>query len=236
MTGDSEIEMYSKDALEPNTTVDQIVNWRAGNDGGVKGRDLGYQSMCRLWSGRLQHMSFLDDFDYYLRMDDDSLFLSHLQWDPFERINAQGLTYVYRRTAFDSWGIDELWSVSLPHLDLERDNLPFASRVRRGGGQSYDYFGEQPYNNFHISDLKFWRSPQWTGMMREMDAHHLFFKYRVGDANVHAISIMMMEANSVAVWPETPYAHNSNDYQYNWGQQSWQDECDAAVRDNKLED
>lgn len=227
----SEIDMYSRDALEPNTSVDQITNWRAGVDGGVKGRDLGYQSMCRLWSGRLQHMSFLDGFDYYLRMDDDSLFLSAFQWDPFVRMEAEGLTYAYRRTAYDSWGIDELWSVSRSHLDLERDSIPFA--LRDGADRSYSYFGEQPYNNFHISDLKFWRSPQWTGMMRDMDDHHLFFKYRVGDANVHAISIMMMEESSVAMWPETPYAHNSNDYHNDWGQQSWQDECDAAIRENK---
>ena len=217
--------------MEPNTTGYQIVNWRAGNDGAVKGRDLGYQSMCRLWSGRLQQMSFLDGFDFYLRMDDDSLFLSDFQWDPFVRMKTEGLTYAYRRRAYDSWGIDELWKVSKSHLNLKRENLPFA--IRTGDGDDwYTYYGEQPYNNFHISNLKFWRSPRWNAMMKDMDDHHLFFKYRVGDANVHAISIMMMEDNGVAEWPETPYAHNSNDYFDGWGQQSWKDECDAAIREN----
>lgn len=226
----SEIDMYSNDALEPNTTVEQIINWRAGNDGGVKGRDLGYQSMCRLWSGRMQQMSFLDEFDYYLRMDDDSLFLSDFDWDPFVRMQTEGLTYAYRRRAYDVWGIEQLWEVSRSHVDLKRDNLPFA--IRMGDG-SYAYHGEQPYNNFHVSTLKFWRSPKWKSMMKDMDDNHLFFKHRVGDANVHAISIMMMEENSVAEWPETPYAHNNNDYHDGWGLQSWQDECDAAIQGNK---
>ena len=223
--------MYSKDALEPNTTVDQIIRWQAGLDGGVKGTDLGYRSMCRLWSGRLQHMSFLNEFEYYLRMDDDSLFLSDFKWDPFRRMQTEGLTYAYRRVVSDSWGIDELWKVSRRHIDLERNNLPFAHR--RFDNESYSYKGEQPYNNFHISNLKFWKSRRWTNLMNEMDNHHLFFKYRVGDANVHAISIMMMEENAVGFWKKTPYAHNTNDYDDGWGQQRWQDECDAAIRDSK---
>ena len=37
-----EINMYSQDALEPNTTREQILQWRKGDDGGIEGRDLGY--------------------------------------------------------------------------------------------------------------------------------------------------------------------------------------------------
>ena len=48
-----EIYLYSQEALEPGTTRDQIMNWRInGTDGAVTGRDLGYTSMSRLWSGR----------------------------------------------------------------------------------------------------------------------------------------------------------------------------------------
>lgn len=228
-----EIDMYSKEALEPNTTVDQITNWRAGNEGAIKGRDLGYQSMCRLWSGRLQRMPFLENFDYYLRMDDDSLLLADFEWDPFLRMKSEGLTYAYRRNAVDMWGIDELWKVARPYIDLQRENLPFAIRgdhdEEKEDDERYSYYGEQPYNNFHISDLSFWRSSQWTNMIEDMDDRHLFFKYRVGDANVHAMAIMMMEEKSFATWPETPYAHNSNDYHDGWGQRGWQDECDSAV-------
>lgn len=57
-----EIDMYSGHALEPNSTRSQIQDWRyKGKDGAIKGRDIGYQSMCRLWSGRLQGMDFLKE-------------------------------------------------------------------------------------------------------------------------------------------------------------------------------
>jgi hypothetical protein len=221
-----EVNLYSQDALEPNATIEQIARWRAGKNGAVAGQNLGYQSMCRLWSGRLQSMSFLDDVTYYLRMDDDSLLTADFSFDPFQRMKEQNLTYVYQRQASDFWGIDELWKVSKPHLNLQQENLPFLL----GSGDDRQYTGMQPYNNFHISRVSFWRSKQWTLLWEDMNRHHLFFKYRVGDANVHAIALMLMRPGAHSEWPETPYAHNSNDYA-EWGKKIkiWKGECDLAM-------
>lgn len=38
-------------------------------------------------------MSFLDDYTYYLRMDDDSLFTDDLLFDPFYKMQQEGLMY-----------------------------------------------------------------------------------------------------------------------------------------------
>jgi hypothetical protein len=55
---------------------------------------------------------------------------------------------------------------------------------------------------------------------------HGFFKYRMGDANVHAIAVMMMHQSSVEMHRGFPYTHNSND-DHRWGQKAlaWQEEC-----------
>jgi hypothetical protein len=220
------IALYSGDALEPGTTREQILEWRTqGNDGAVAGRDLGYTSMCRLWSGRLQQMSFLDGYTYYLRMDDDSLFTEDLPFDPFCKMQTNGLTYAYRRDTLDHWGIDKLWQVTKPHLPgrgaaAQQETLPF---LDDSGG----YSGRQPYNNFHVSRVDFWRSDAWQDLWREYNRHHLFFKYRVGDANVHAMAIMLMGKEERAVWPQLPYVHNSNDYGPAWGKEApaWGKEC-----------
>lgn len=204
------IELYSGEALEPDTTPEQVLEWRQGKDGAVAGRDLGYTSMCRLWSGRLQSMSFLDGYTYYLRMDDDSLLTKDLTYDPFERMDESGLTYVYRRIARDHWGIQQLWKVTKPVLDADlvsNGKLPFVA----SGGR---YEGSQPYNNFHISRVDFWRNETWwQRIWQDYNQHHLFFKHRVGDANVHAMAIMVMAqlGYKVEVWREFPYVHNSND-------------------------
>jgi len=228
-----EINMYSGEALEPGTTREQILDWRKnGTDGAVRGRDLGYQSMCRLWSGRLQNMKFLDQHKYYLRMDDDSLLLEALQDDPFQTMQEKNLSYAFRRPAHEKWGIDQLWKVSKPHLNLSKKRLPFLSG--KPGKQTYT--GSQPYNNFHVATVEFWRSPRWMRLWEEMNDNHLFFKFRVGDANVHAIAIMamMMEDKKYERWEKFPYAHNSNDMR-GWGKdRGWAAECEAAYDAGKL--
>ena len=58
--------------------------------------------MCRLWSGRLQQMELFREYEYYMRLDDDSLLLEPFTFDPFVRMKEQNLTYAYRREAFDA--------------------------------------------------------------------------------------------------------------------------------------
>jgi hypothetical protein len=229
-----DIDMYSRDALEPNTTAKQILDWRAGKEGGLAGSSLGYASMCRLWSGRLQHMEFLDDFDYYLRMDDDSLLIGDLSFDPFLAMERRNLTYAYNRVAHDFWGVDRLWNVSRPYLEFDSSSssgaLPLFLDLSDTTGE-YEYHGRQPYNNFHVARVSFWRSAKWLQLWDLYNQNHLFYKYRVGDANVHAMALMMMEANAIERWGDLPYAHNSNDYGPTWGTKAWVDECKRAYID-----
>jgi hypothetical protein len=227
-----EIDMYSSGALEQGVSLEQILAWRRGEDGGEGGRPLGYQSMCRLWSGRLQNMpNILDHFDYYMRLDDDSLFTSDLEYDPFVKFVQRNMTYVYRRSAEDHWGIQELWRMAQRYVldpSLLDSSVKTQQEFLMRSGDDYEYFGNQPYNNFHISRVDFWRSQRWQAFMQDMDSHHLFFKHRVGDANVHAMALLMMGDNKWEEWSDFPYAHNSNDMGDDWGVQEWKTECDAA--------
>ena len=215
-----EINLYSADALEPNTDRELILKWREGFDGSVSGRDLGYTSMCRLWSGRLQQMSFILQYKYYMRMDDDSLFISKVPEDPFLKMETNQLSYLWRRDASDRWGISQLWQICKPHITVTPDT-PFLS------GETYS--GEQPYNNFHISSVAFWSSPEWTAIWNDLNEQHAFFKYRVGDANVHAIAVMLLEKHQFMKWKDIPYRHNSNDMGVKeWAPVEWRFECESA--------
>jgi Glycolipid 2-alpha-mannosyltransferase len=220
-----EIDLYSNDALEPNTTVEQIVRWRKGEDGGTEGRDLGYQSMCRLWSGRLQTMEFLRKYTYYLRMDDDSLLTEKLMFDPFQQMYEHRLNYAWRRDSAEIWGINKLKTLITKHITIT-DTTPFMSRG--------EYYGSEPYNNFHVSRVSFWSSPKWQAFWRDLNDEHAFFKYRLGDANVHAAAIMMMPVGTFTTWPTIPYVHNTNDMRKGWAPKSWKLECEAAETNIRL--
>lgn len=221
-----EINMYSEDALEPNTTTDVILKWREGYQGSVKGRDLGYTSMCRLWSGRLQQMDFIKKYKYYMRLDDDSLFIDKIPEDPFQKMENNQLTYLYKRGASDHWGVHKLWEISKPHITITEDT-PFLTAQG-------DYIGLQPYNNFHIASVAFWSSPEWMKIWNELNEQHAFFKYRVGDANVHAIAIMLLEKQQHMVWSSIPYRHNSNDMGPAWAPIEWRLECESAQQAHNI--
>jgi Glycolipid 2-alpha-mannosyltransferase len=215
------INLYSEDALEPGTTIDQITKWRKGEGGATGGRDLGYQSMCRLWSGRLQTMEFLRRFKYYLRIDDDSLFTEKLPFDPFQEMDAHGLIYAWRRDFFEPWGIAKLTQLINRHIWNETGNgMPFLRQ------QKYVEF--EPYNNFHVSRVSFWASAKWQAFWNDLNEEHAFFKHRLGDAGVHAAAMMMMPSDKVARWSSYPYVHNSNDMRDGWAPEAWKSECEAA--------
>lgn len=228
-----EIAMYSGDALEPGVSREEILAWREGGNGGIGGRDLGYTSMCRLWSGRLQCMSFLDRYKYYMRVDDDGLLTKDLTVDPFIAMEQNGLTYAFRRTFVDTWGKDQLWEATQPLLPSTIESLPMildmpsGLRGRENRRRDVQYSGDQPYNNFHVARVDFWRTPMWQKVFRVYNEQHLFFKYRVGDAMTHAMALVMMGRANISIWSDFPYGHNTNDLKTEWWSytQAWKQEC-----------
>ena len=265
--------------------------------------------MCKLWSGRLQQMQFLQSYEYYLRMDDDSLLTEPFAYDPFLKMRQRSLLYAYRRAAHDTWGIEQLWNIARPHVAAQFDklygntnnltssnnsdssqmayspeDLPFVSvdgisedngffdghdddevagvsadkdtkatlelaseddrssagvgsrRLDSSAGSStlngIEYYGAQPYNNFHISKVSFWNAPSWKSLYEDLNSQHAFYKYRVGDANVHAIALMMMPFGAYEQWQHgvdhVPYVHNNNDMSSGWAPKDWKIECEQA--------
>jgi hypothetical protein len=102
----------------------------------------------------------------------------------------------------DHWGIDKLWEISKPYVNVTPDT-PFLTNG--------EYGGLQPYNNFHIATVAFWSSNKWMPVWNALNEQHAFFKYRNGDANVHAIAVMLMTPGKNLEWMSFPYRHNSND-------------------------
>lgn len=202
-----EIKMYTADALPPYTSVSQVNRWAVGLDGGVGGRPLGYRSMCRLWSGRLQNMAFLDKYDYYMRLDDDSFFVDKLTYDPFQMMNIESLDYLLNRRSDDAWGVAQLKKTIAKH------------GVYSGSTMS-------PYTNFHVARLSIFRTDAFKRLWIDLDADRIFMKHRVGDALLHSALLELYVRNeSIKTDPMLPYAHNSNDFA-GYPPDHWQADCD----------
>lgn len=201
-----DIPMYTGEALSPGTDKEQISRWVNGKDGGIGGRPLGYRSMCRLWSGRLQMMHFLDNFEFYMRLDDDSFFTRDLHEDPFHIAKHAGLDYLYIRKSDDAWGIQPLKKVAAAHGTFKGD-------------------GSSPYTNFHLARVSIFRSDKFQKFWADLEAQHIFFKSRVGDALLHNVMLeLFIPTNRIKTMPKMPYAHNSNDYA-GYPPKHWHREC-----------
>jgi len=215
------MELYSGAALEPGLEIKQFDRWNSNLDGGIGGRPIGYRAMCRLYSGRLQNHGMLRDFQYYMRLDDDSFFTSDLSFDPFVKMKTMKLQFAYRRQAQDSWGIKRMWELALPYMNAE--SLRNMRQMDMILGP--EYTGAQPYNNFHVASVEMFQRPTWQRYMRDTERAFGFFKYRFGDANVHAIAMgMLLQPKEVDVWNNLPYAHNVNDLD-SYPPSNWNAEC-----------
>ena len=197
------IPMYSGEALPPNTSPSDVDSWNQGKNGGVPGRPLGYRSMCRLFSGRLQSLSFLDQYDFYMRMDDDSYFKGPLKKDPFDEFKKLGLDYAFHRRASDPHGIHKLREI-----------------IKEFGKWSEI---DPPYNNFHIVNVSVFRSHKFKKLWDRCNEEKLFMKYRVGDALFHGA---LLEAFNLKYkqFDWLTYIHNVND-DPNYPPKHWEDEC-----------
>jgi len=133
-----EVPMYGGEALEPGFTPEKFEQWRRGKEGAVEGfRNVGYLSMCRLYSGRLQRMNFLSEYKYYMRMDDDSLLVDAMPFDPFREMERENLSYAFKRVLSDRWGIGKMWEITQRRMSREQlDNMAgmgFVNKVDKKG-------------------------------------------------------------------------------------------------------
>lgn len=218
-----EIPLYSDLSSSIDFNVSQFQRWNEGLDGGVAGRHVGYRSMCRLWSGHLQAMPFLKRYDYYMRMDDDSVIIGPLPFDPFARMEEKVLGYAYRRQMTDTHGMKELWEFASPFMTTDsRMSMERMGMLSSGGL----YEGLQPYNNFHVASVAIWNTPKWLRFLRVIDDNFGFFKYRFGDANMHAIAMgMLLNETELERWPDIPIMHNVNDLGDGYPPSGWKSEC-----------
>ncbi|KAI2494014.1 hypothetical protein MHU86_20500 [Fragilaria crotonensis] len=88
-------------------------------------------------------------FKYYLRLDDDSLFTDKLPFDPFQQMDKDGLLYAWRRDSYEEWGLAKLNELVKRHIRIDDDALFTSDR---------EFWGSEPYNNFHVSRVSFWAS------------------------------------------------------------------------------
>ncbi|CAF1329483.1 unnamed protein product [Adineta steineri] len=171
----------------------------------------GYASMCQFWSYDIWFKyNFLQNkCDYVMRFDDDSYLINSTQYDLFEYFHKNQYDYAYRSIYSDNNGLDFI-------QDNLRTFLP-TNHTRRGciesictflnGPQGYD--GLAVYNNFFLMRLNlFYENPIVEKYLKQLISINAFYRYRVGDANIQTISLLLIEKSLKISYLNFPYNHN----------------------------
>lgn len=158
----------------------------------------GYMMMCRFFSGVMQSMDVLKDYDSYIRMDDDSFLIEpFINTDKF-LLEANKSFYSYRTIFFDNdeninkqTGLYNFTYNFCKKHNLNIDNLT-PKLITSGFIKDNKYTGMSPYNNFHFSKLDLWRNSiikNYTDTIININGTLL---YNWMDANIHAMIVFVL--------------------------------------------
>lgn len=159
------------------------------------GFGIGYRHMCRFYSGALYQDGHLESYDYYLRLDTDSRFLSVMDYDPFERLRKRGGVYGYIRqaTQFDHPAV--CFGLHDETLRWVRDSGTWLEKFRaRFVAKNRMY-----YTNFEVGSVKFFSSRIWLDYFNALEKSNGIFLARWGDAPIKYLGLHILVKRSKRV-------------------------------------
>ena len=172
-------------------------------------RDLSYRSMCRWW---LQHFPLhVREFEYYMRLDDDSILHEPLANDPFQTAAAGGLDYVsnlvHLEHPLNALGAVEAAERFFPSASVDRLAINCRAEDVVPHAQFRTFLSELPdglvpgsywrtlrsvmiyYNNFHIARPSVWASSPIREFFTDPRVTAGIYHLRWGDALLQTLAI-----------------------------------------------
>ncbi|CAF1122622.1 unnamed protein product [Rotaria sordida] len=167
-------------------------------------RSIGYRFMCQFWSHTVFHHPLIkNNYDYIMRLDDDSYFLEPFDYDLFEYAYKNKLDYIYRALAWDipMSGPDYLLPRYLRtyHNNCKSYCFPF---------QSYDSI----YNNFFLTRVQFWYQKPIEQFLNNLLLNDSILINSLGDGNIHAVILALASDTNRTHRIHFAYAHNIHIY------------------------
>lgn len=186
-------------------------------------RNLKYRLMCYFW---VKHFfKYTEDFDYVMRLDDDSIIEEPLAEDLFEMVEKKDLVYLSNIVHIDcglcNFGMKELFEELIPSAKSKINSGVFVEAKLKEGDANDKHFqkfkevykivsGNQAppelvtnmplmyYNNFFITSTAFWKRSDVQNIINGIDKHGGIFYYRYGDAPIHTLITSLLEPDKVS--------------------------------------
>ncbi len=155
-------------------------------------RNTGYRNMCRFYSMQIHEL--IQEYDYYMRLDDDSFLEQKFPKDPFSLIHLENLDYIYHEEHFDCHICNE------GLLETTKDycgqhNLDFAKVDYLTNELKVKYI-KIFYNNFHVSRVSFWLQENVKTYLNRLDTEGNIYYKRWGDAPIQTLAVKIFGAKT----------------------------------------
>lgn len=123
---------------------------------------------------------------YIMRFDDDSIIKSPVTYNIFNQMRKFNLKYGFRSYSLEC-GDDENGEYDMFVGDWMQDKL--SKQLPRLGNKTYcGGLGKTGfYNNFYVTEVKWWRQFKVASFLRAFDRSHLIFTHRIGDLSVQTV-------------------------------------------------
>jgi hypothetical protein len=150
-----------------------------------------YQLMIRFWFKILFELPQFQDYEYIMRLDDDSKILG--TWiNVFSEMRTKRAVYFANSKDVDLEktlpGTMKLQHIALKYIVLNNITVTQPEMIRDGFGDGYisNYF-----NNFEVMKLEFFKRQDVRQWVEEVDRTNGIFKYRWGDATLRYVTVAM---------------------------------------------
>lgn len=162
---------------------------------------ISYGGMCTFFAKDVFNYLNDMDYDYYARLDDDSYFLSPINYNIFEYVKNNNLVYGYLIKMLESpYVVDGLFEFINNNIDKEKiinKNFNFTD------SSNLVYY----YNNFEVVDVKKYLNIANSINNKIHETGNIYY-YRWGDAPIRTILInMMFDNTAVKKLPNIDYQH-----------------------------
>lgn len=188
------------DITAPSTLTKDNLNFKEG----LSFLGIGYRGMCRF--NLVEFFKHLKEYEYYWRLDLDSVILSKINYDVFQYLKKNKKTYGYIGELPEHPPTIQLINPFIKNYiekySVKDKFLPYL--LDKFGNYNFRMI----YNNFEICRVDFHTTIENTNFINEVDKTGYIYEYRWGDAPLRTLSLALhLDRDKIHRFKDIDYQH-----------------------------
>jgi hypothetical protein len=165
---------------------------------------IGYKHMCRFYA--MQMYDLVGDFDYIMRLDDDSYIDSPIKYDLFSFMQKRNFIYGYIHKENDYHKDTVTTLPAFTQEYIRKNNIQINCTLDDINALYY-------YSNFVVTSVPFWKRPDVQGYLHAVDESLGIYQYRWGDHVIQTLALKMFcEPERIHLFHDFRYSHGSHQW------------------------